>query len=232
MSIDIQELLYPLGFLSSLAFGARMLIQWFSSEYKRESLVSRNFWNLSLLGNAMLMIHSVIQMQFHVCLVQVVNGVIAWRNLNLMSNEKNRCHFNTVLKIMLATLIATTMVFIAQGLFFYNGVLTWFRIPNTPWSDPAAASISPLIHFIGIIGIILFSSRFWVQWWLAEKHRKSYLGTTFWLLSLIGTVLSLFYFIQIEDPVNFIGPAFGMIPYLRNLMLIKKTKTPMYDVQK
>jgi lipid-A-disaccharide synthase len=72
------------------------------------------------------------------------------------------------------------------------------------------------------MGLALFSTRFWIQWWCAEQEKKSYLSGSFWWISLIGESLCLIYFLKIHDPVNSIGPAFGLIPYIRNLMLIYK----------
>lgn len=83
MSPDLSAL-YPLGYLSTLAFGLRFFIQWLYSEAKGQCVVVRPFWWLSLIGNILLLTHALIQMQFHVALVQAINGVISWRNLDLM----------------------------------------------------------------------------------------------------------------------------------------------------
>lgn len=111
-----------------------------------------------------------------------------------------------------------------QGFFVGDEEFAWFRIPTASWIAPLESPVSFMAHLLGTTGIILFSARFWVQWWFAEQCKESHLGGAFWLLSLLGTLLSLFYFILIKDPVNFIGPVFGMIPYVRNLMLLKKSK--------
>lgn len=58
--------LYCLGFVSAFAFGGRFLLQWLTSEIKGQSTVPRSFWILSLVGNVSLLIHSIIQVQFHV----------------------------------------------------------------------------------------------------------------------------------------------------------------------
>jgi lipid-A-disaccharide synthase len=80
---------------------------------------------------------------------------------------------------------------------------------------------------LGFTGLLLFNSRFWVQWWSSEKRDSSYLGASFWWLSLIGDTLCLIYFIRLGDIVNLAGPLFGLIPYIRNLMLIKKNSPSM-----
>lgn len=224
MHMEWREWLYPLGFLSSFAFSGRMLLQWLSSEYRQESVVTRNFWYLSLIGNLLLLIHSLIQVQYHVCLVQTCNAMISWRNLDLMKPEGARHSLRRVVIILVLAISAMTTLFLLQDTFLLDGQYDWFRMPQSPWNFAGTQPASLLVHLIGFIGIILFSSRFWVQWWLAERRQKSYLSPLFWWLSLIGDLLSLGYFLRINDPVNFIGPAFGAIPYIRNLMLIRKNK--------
>jgi lipid-A-disaccharide synthase len=49
------------------------------------------------------------------------------------------------------------------------------------------------------------------------------LGAQFWWLSLVGDLMTLAYFTQIYDPVNIVGPALGLIPYIRNLMLLRQS---------
>lgn len=213
----MRELLYPLGFVSSLAFSARFLLQWINSEIERKSVVSKGFWHISLLGNLMLLVHSLIQSQFHVCLIQCCNAVISWRNLNLMEPADKQVTFFTVIKMFVGAFLGLFLCFIAIS--FFEGEIEWFRLPNASAENPGA-----FWHVLGCIGLFLFSLRFWVQWWQAERNQRSELSLPFWWLSLVGAALSLVYFIQIHDPVNIVGPAVGLLPYSRNLMLMYRTK--------
>ena len=217
-----REWLYPLGFLAALAFSGRMLLQWLTSESKGRSVVMPAFWKLSLWGNILLAIHALIQVQFHVCLVQVCNGVISWRNLNLMHPPSEQTTKRRTLEIMFSLIVLLIAIFWLQGYLFLGDSQAWFRIPSTPWQNNAGLNVPFGWHLLGFLGLILFSSRFWIQWWYAEKRQMSYLGRAFWWVSLTGEGLCLAYFLRINDPVNFIGPAFGLIPYIRNLMLIYK----------
>lgn len=220
MTESWRELLYPLGFLASLAFGGRFLLQWLSSEIERKSYVTKAFWQLSLAGNVMLLIHSLIQIQYHVCIIQACNAIISWRNINLMESPAKQVSFRTVLYLLLAAAVAVSSVFLIQGYVLGHYFTDWFRLPV--WRDETPQEAGILWHLFGTLGLILFSSRFWVQWWYSEKAKTSYLGLQFWWLSLAGGVLTLLYFIRIDDPVNIIGPAFGLVPYIRNLMLMRK----------
>jgi len=217
-----REILYPLGYLSALAFGARFVLQWLMSEWKGKSVVPRAFWQLSLVGNCLLVLHSLIQMQFHVCLVQGCNAIISWRNLNLMQLPERRVKLHTVIELFSLTCVSIVLLFLIEGYYSPDGVV-WFRVPlslevtsNTP--------VGLGWHLLGFLGLILFSSRFWVQWWEAEREQSSQLGLSFWWLSLSGGLISLVYFARIDDWVNLIGPLFGLIPYLRNIMLVRASE--------
>ncbi len=216
-------LLYPLGFLSSLIFGARFIIQWVGSERQGKSLVTRSFWQLSLLGNLFLALHAFIQVQYHVCLVQACNGVISWRNLNLMQ-EHPPIPFQRVIWLLFATIILTSCAFFLQDIFLVQEGGNWFRTPKMAWHTTNEREISLFWHFWGFTGYLLFSSRFWIQWWSAEKLQKSCLLPSFWWISLSGALISSIYFFLIQDPINLIGPLIGLIPYIRNLILMHKFK--------
>lgn len=218
-----RTFLYPLGYLAALAFGARFIIQWLQSEKAQKSLVPRSFWHISLLGNLLLMIHSFIQVQYHVCIVQVCNAVISWRNLNLMQTRRPPVSFRTVSLLLLGSIFLASLAFAAQDWMFMR-VANWFRIPTAPWQTSSTSSVSFFWHVLGTMAYLLFSSRFWIQWWLAERAHASQLPLSFWWISLIGALLSIAYFIRIGDSVNLIGPLVGIVPYVRNLMLIRKNK--------
>lgn len=211
-----REFLYPLGFLSALTFGGRALLQWTKSEIAQKSVVTASFWHLSLLGNFLLLLHSFIQVQYHVCVIQACNAVIAWRNLNLLKPQSAQVKRSFVIGLLISAILLVTTLFLLIG-------DEWFRIPLAPWQKHLQKPVNPLWHLTGFIGMILFASRFWIQWWCAEKYKVSYLGRPFWWLSLVGDLLTLLYFIRIEDSVNIVGPVFGLIPYVRNLMLLYKT---------
>lgn len=220
---DWRTILYPLGFLSALFFGARFIIQWYQSEKKGKSVVTPIFWYLSLVGNFLLGVHTFLQAQYPICLIQVCNGVISWRNLDLMKN-KHHLSLKMVFVLLILSILFVTGAFWIQSQFFLTKENAWFRIPSIPWDDSSPNSVSWLWHLLGTVGYVLFSSRFWVQWWDAEMNLHSALPLSFWWLSLFGALFSSAYFLRIHDLVNLIGPLIGLIPYSRNLMLIYKDK--------
>lgn len=216
ISEELRIALYPLGLISTVAFTLRFLIQWLQSEKAHRSTVSSTFWWISLAGNLSLLFHSLIQGQYFICLVQGINGVIAVRNINLMEEKKLQWDLSSVLFQLGAVSLSIT------GLFWMFSNQAWFRTPIHMFQTSLIAP-SFLWNVIGFLGVTLFASRFWVQWIHAERSHTSSLERPFWWLSLIGASLSILYFTLIQDYINLIGPLFGMIPYCRNLILMRKS---------
>lgn len=210
----LRQSLYPLGVLSSLFFAARFCVQWLQSEKQGKSVTTKAFWQLSSLGNLLLMFHSLFQSQLPVAFVQAGHLVISQRNLNLMKTSP--ASFTKVLWWFFLSILFVFVWFLLQAEALNDWTL--MSIPITPWRPN---EVSDAWHLVGLVGILLFASRFWVQWILAEKRHESALGPTFWWLSVTGALLSSIYFFHIGDVANLIPTLFGLIPYLRNLMLQK-----------
>jgi lipid-A-disaccharide synthase-like uncharacterized protein len=77
----------------------------------------------------------------------------------------------------------------------------------------------------GILGQILFGSRFIVQWVASERRKESTIPVAFWYLSLLGGLILFAYaFWYRQDIVFTIGQSAGIFIYLRNLMLIRRPR--------
>ena len=81
------------------------------------------------------------------------------------------------------------------------------------------------IGMLGMLGQVLFFSRFLVQWIASEKNGQSTIPLSFWYLSIGGGSLLLFYAIWRKDPVITLGQLVGLFVYVRNLMLIHRHKS-------
>lgn len=218
-----RELLYPLGYIANLAFGVRFFWQWISSEIERKSVATHAFWRLSMIGNFLLCIHALIQVQYHVCLIQACNAILSWRSLNLFKDKELQVERHKVYLYLLCSSLFITTFFSLQSQL--TGDANWFRIPSTAWMH--TSDLPFYWHLTGFLAVILFSSRFWVQWWINERHQMSHLSLPFWWLTFAGNIACLIYFYRIGDPANFIGPAFNFIPTIRNLMLIYQNQKPV-----
>jgi len=87
--------------------------------------------------------------------------------------------------------------------------------------------IAPLMHPLGILGMIgqiMFFSRFLLQWVVSERRGESIIPIGFWYLSLCGGLLVFTYAVWQKDPVFTIGQSVGIIVYSRNLILINRAK--------
>tara|TARA_B100000989_G_C19506538_1_gene456750 strand:- start:1057 stop:1347 length:291 start_codon:yes stop_codon:yes gene_type:complete len=84
------------------------------------------------------------------------------------------------------------------------------------------SDIEIIFLIIGFAGQGLFASRFIIQWLYSEKLGRSAIPIVFWYLSISGGIGLLIYAIFRQDPVIILGQSFGIIIYLRNLILLKK----------
>jgi len=84
------------------------------------------------------------------------------------------------------------------------------------------SNLEIIFLIIGFTGQGLFASRFIVQWIYSESKGESAIPLVFWYLSIFGGLGLLTYAIFRKDPVIISGQLFGILIYIRNLILIKK----------
>jgi lipid-A-disaccharide synthase-like uncharacterized protein len=73
---------------------------------------------------------------------------------------------------------------------------------------------------VGWAGNLTFFSRFLVQWYVTEKHKRVTIPVMFWWLSLAGSMLLFSYALFYQrDSVFIFAYAFTWIPYIRNLVI-------------
>ena len=77
---------------------------------------------------------------------------------------------------------------------------------------------------IGMLGNLLFFSRWVVQWLASERAQASVIPTAFWYLSIGGSVILLAYALYRRDPVFIVSQLPNGVIYLRNLHLLKHPK--------
>lgn len=74
---------------------------------------------------------------------------------------------------------------------------------------------------IGLVGQILFFSRFVVQWIASERQKQSVVPDSFWYISIVGGTFLLVYSIYIMDPIFIAGSFLNLFMYGRNIMLLR-----------
>lgn len=80
----------------------------------------------------------------------------------------------------------------------------------------------------GLIGQAIFSLRFILQWWESEKAKKSIIPASFWILSIIGSLILSTYAIYRRDPVFIVGQLPSVFIYSRNIYLNRQSKLESY----
>ena len=75
---------------------------------------------------------------------------------------------------------------------------------------------------IGLLGQLIFFSRWVVQWIASEKNSKSVIPTPFWWCSLCGGLITFVYAYHISSFPFMIAQFTGIIIYIRNIYLIIK----------
>jgi lipid-A-disaccharide synthase-like uncharacterized protein len=76
----------------------------------------------------------------------------------------------------------------------------------------------------GLGAQIMFAARFLVQWIASEMTGRSVVPLAFWFLSIAGGLLTLAYGLVRREPVIIVGQIFGTVIYMRNIMLIFKSR--------
>ena len=72
----------------------------------------------------------------------------------------------------------------------------------------------------GIVAQLVFTGRFLVQWIASERAGRSVIPLAFWVLSMVGGMMTLVYGVQKREPVIIMGQVLAVFIYVRNLMLI------------
>ena len=80
------------------------------------------------------------------------------------------------------------------------------------------------LTILGLIGNVVFSTRFLVQWIASEKHGESVIPISFWYWSIAGSIIMCLYFIFQRDPIGILAYLPNSMIYFRNLHLIQKRK--------
>jgi len=82
------DVLVVLGLAGQALFSARFVVQWIVSERRRQSVIPRSFWYLSVGGSTILLLYSILRHDPVFIVAFLFNNVIYVRNLMLIAREK------------------------------------------------------------------------------------------------------------------------------------------------
>ena len=200
-------IIYSIGFIAQILFSGRLIVQWLSSEKQKKVVTPALFWFFSLLASFLLFIYGYLRQDFAIMLGQSLTYFIYIRNLHLQGQW---------IKFPLSIRIFLLLVPVFIVIYYYNNNVIdkelLFKNEDIPF----------WLLSLGVVAHIIFTFRFIYQWLYSERKKESTLPLGFWLLSLAGASLILTYAIFRKDPVLLAGHGFGLIIYIRNLMLLKK----------
>ncbi|HZK95890.1 MAG TPA: lipid-A-disaccharide synthase N-terminal domain-containing protein [Prolixibacteraceae bacterium] len=198
--------IFAVGFTAQLLFAARMIVQWVKSEKAGKSLSPVIFWQLSILGSLIFLLYGILRHDFAIVLGQILVYFIYIRNLHLQEQWRP-IPFMFRLIVIIAPII--TLVYLLSD---NQGNLTSL-LKNDEIPLP--------LKIWGSVGQVIFTLRFYVQWFDSEAKNESVLTKRFWFVSILGSFMIIIYAAFRFDPVLFLGQLSGLVIYLRNLMLGK-----------
>jgi lipid-A-disaccharide synthase-like uncharacterized protein len=201
-------LVYALGFLSQGLFAARLLIQWVLSEKEGKVVSPVIFWQLSVVASYLFIVYGILQNDFVIIFGQAMAYVIYLRNLQLEGS------WNSVPSAFKLTALVLPVV-----------TLAWIFHPssNVDTSFNAEHFFNPIV-FIGNAGQFLLNFRFLYQWYYAEKTKSSLLPLGFWIMTSLGSLMTVIYAVDRLDPVLLFAQGLGLVASLRNIQLHFKTR--------
>ena len=206
--IDAEVAWIGIGLFAQGAFSARFLLQWLLSERARRSLLPVHFWFFSLIGAVLLLAYASHQRDPVIALGQMVGLAIYLRNIQLLRRQLGQSSIPLLVPWLLLCALALSAGLVGNP------------APLSALSERGA----PPWMALGFIGQALFTGRFVVQLYLSERAQASVNPIHFWYLSMSGSLLLLGYALHTGDAVIILGQSFGMVVYLRNLMLIRRQR--------
>lgn len=198
--------IFAVGFSAQMLFAARMIIQWVKSEKAGKPLSPVLFWQLSILGSLIFLIYGILRHDFAIVLGQVLVYFIYIRNLHLKEQWRP------------VPFIFRSLVLIAP---FLTLAYLFSDTPENLTSLLKNEEISLPLQVWGSAGQVIFTLRFYVQWFDSESKNESVLTRRFWLVSLVGSIMIIIYALFRSDPVLLLGQLSGTVIYLRNIVLGK-----------
>ncbi|RFB80590.1 lipid-A-disaccharide synthase N-terminal domain-containing protein [Methylovirgula sp. 4M-Z18] len=78
--------------------------------------------------------------------------------------------------------------------------------------------------YFGILAQVVFGLRFITQWIASERQGRSVIPMSFWMLSIVGSLMLLVYALIRRDPVYILGQGPNVLIYVRNVMLVRRER--------
>ena len=199
--------IFALGLLAQGLFSARMLVQWLLSEKEKKVVNPTIFWVLSLIASLLFFVYGWLRQDFALMLGQIIGYCAYVWNLDAKGVWRPLGRWRPVVAGLLLAVPAAALVGMA---------VRWPEVREALFHNDA---IPRWLLILGVVGQLVFSLRFLYQLFYSASRKESLLPRGFWIISLTGAVLILAYGILRRDPVVILAQSFGLVTYIRNLML-------------
>ena len=199
-----EWLILLLGLSAQLFFAARTLLQWLKSEAAKKTVSPVSYWIFSVAGACLMFVYGVLRNDFSIILGQFISYYIYLWNLEANGIWK-RLHratriFLPALPLVAVAILLKDAVEYSQSFFHNSEIPVWLVI-------------------FGSAGQVMFTLRFIYQFIFSHRRHISVLPRGFWIISLTGSCLIVAYGIIRLDIVLILGQSFGLVSYIRNLIL-------------
>src|SRR5665648_527059 len=170
--------IFAVGFTAQLLFAARMIVQWVKSEKAGKSLSPVIFWQLSILGSLIFLLYGILRHDFAIVLGQILVYFIYVRNLHLQEQWRP---IPLIFRLIVIIAPIITLVYLLSD---NHGNLTSL-LKNDEITLP--------LKIWGSVGQVIFTLRFYVQWFDSEAKNESVLTKRFWFVSILGSFMIIIY---------------------------------------
>ncbi len=201
--MDSPLWIYCIGFAAQLFFAARVMVQWYLSEKHKKVESPTLFWLFSIVGSLILLYYGWLRRDLAILVGEFISFYIYLWNLRAKGLFERVPRFVPVL-VSVVPLIALALMLSRSSSFSTD----FFR---------DAEVTGPLLIF-GIAGQIVFKSRFIYQWFYSMRHRESSLPLSFWMISVLGSLMIIIYGLIRHDWVLVAGQI-GIVASVRNIMI-------------
>lgn len=201
-----------LGLLAQALFSARMLVQWIRSEKEKKVVNPTIFWVLSLIASLLFFLYGWLRQDFALMLGQVIGYCAYVWNLDAKGVWRKLGPWRPFITGALMTIPASVILLISAH---------WPAVREALFHNDA---IPRWLLLLGVAGQLVFSLRFLYQMIYSASRKESLLPVGFWIISTAGATLILIYGILRRDPVVILAQSFGLVTYIRNLMLLGKNR--------
>lgn len=196
--------MYAIGFLSQVLFFARTILQWFKSEHEGKVLSPTIFWKISLAASILMLVYGIMRNDAAILAGQVLVYFIYVRNLQLKDEWKSMLLMTRIVIVLCPIVI---MIYLFSGTEYTLN--SFLKNEKNPF----------LLMIWGIAAQLVFISRFFYQWIYSENKGESVLPLGFWVISMVGSAMTLIYAVFRVDPVLLAAHSLSLFIYLRNILI-------------